>query len=99
MSRSRMRRATRPSSSAWASAAEGEPHANGAPDFGVPSSRPGDGAAEALYPMREPRVLAGSQAAGVRPAARRLADDGPDWRAAWAAGFRILNSYRMKKDV
>jgi hypothetical protein len=26
-----------------------------------------------------------------RPAARRLADDEPDWRAAWAAGFRILN--------
>jgi small subunit ribosomal protein S15 len=66
---------------------------------GVPSLRPGDGAAEAFNPMREPRVMAGSQAAGVRPAARRLADDELDRRAAWAAGFRVLNSYRMKKDV
>ena len=49
--------------------------------------------------MREPRVMAGSQGAGVRPAPRRLADDEPDRRAAWAAGFRILNMSRMKKDV
>ena len=66
---------------------------------GVPFIRPGDGAAEALYPMREPRVMAGSQAAGVRPAACRLADDELDRRAAWAAGFRILNSRRMKTNV
>jgi hypothetical protein len=32
------------------------------------------------------------------PAPRRLADDEPEARAAWTAGFRILNR-RMKKDV
>jgi hypothetical protein len=66
---------------------------------GATTQRPGDGAAEALFPMREPRVMAGSQAAGVRPASRRLADDEPDKRAAWAAGFRIRNSCRMKTNV
>jgi hypothetical protein len=49
--------------------------------------------------MREPGVMAGSRGAGVCPTSRRLADDEPDMRAAWAAGFRILNSCRMKKDV
>jgi hypothetical protein len=66
---------------------------------GAPTQRPGDGAAEALFRMREPRVMAGSQAAGVCPASRNLADDEPEKRAAWAAGFRILNSCRMKTDV
>ena len=58
--------ATRPSSSVWASAAEIGPHANGAAAFRRPDLKTGDGAADALNPMREPGVMAGSQAAGAR---------------------------------